>query len=164
MEQTVLLSRFDDAFRTQQARIVNVPPLFYTENVAAPFCNSISQQFFQVPQFYKSQGNKFNEIDIPRFKFKGRNIGYTVSFWMKNFGQHSFAKNPLSGREKNHLIKLDEVLAIYYDSPTSFRVYVYAKDNPFETTSDSVFLPLNEWVNIQVSLEQSRGITIMTFN
>lgn len=54
MEQTVLLGRYDDAFRPQQARIVNVPPLFVTENVAAPFCNSISQQFYQVPQFYKS--------------------------------------------------------------------------------------------------------------
>ena len=60
--------------------------MFVTENVAAPFCNSISQQFFQVPQFYRSSGDKFSGIDIPMFNFIGRNIGYTVSLWMKNFG------------------------------------------------------------------------------
>lgn len=42
---------------------------------------------------------------------------------------------------------------MFYDSPTSFRVYVYAKDNMYETTSKSVFLPLNAWINIQVSIE-----------
>lgn len=47
---------------------------------------------------------------------------------------------------------------------SSFRVYVYSKDRHFETYSRSVFLPLNEWVNIQVNLDYNTGITIQTYN
>lgn len=46
------------------------------------------------------------------------------------------------------MIKVDECFAIFYSSPTSFRVYVYAKNNAYEVASDPVFLPLFEWVNI----------------
>lgn len=83
---------------------------------------------------------------------------------MQNYGGHTFSRSPLEGRTKNHLIKLDDSFAIWYDSKTSFRVYVYAKDNWMETFSDPVFLPLNEWINIQLTIEQSSGITVMTFN
>ena len=87
-----------------------------------------------------------------------------MSFWMKNFGQHAFEPNPARGREANHIFTLDESFGIWYDSKTSFRVYVYAKNNFFETYSDPIFLPLNEWINIQVTLSQQSGITVMTFN
>ena len=46
------------------------------------------------------------------------------------------------------MLRLDESFALWYDSRTSFRVYVYAKRNYEETFSDPVFLPLFEWVNI----------------
>ena len=94
------------------------------------------------------------DIDIPRFFFKGRDIGYTLSFWLKNFGQHSYSTNPREGRELHHMIKIDECFAIWYDSKTSFRVYIYAKNNYEELYSSSVFLPLYEWVNIQVAFSQ----------
>jgi len=41
------------------------------------------------------------------------------------------------------LLELEESFAIWFDSKTSFRVYVFAKDNEFETFTGSVFLPLN---------------------
>ena len=71
---------------------------------------------------------------------------------MKNFGQHAFEPNPARGRENNHIFSLDECMALWYDSKTSFRVYVYAKNNFLETYSDPIFLPLNEWINIQVTI------------
>ena len=71
-----------------------------------------------------------------------------MSFWMKNFGQHSFDSDPTRGREDNHFIRLDESFALWYDSRTSFRIYIYARDNFEETFSDAVFLPLYEWINI----------------
>ena len=139
-------------------------PDFIQENIAAPFCNSIPAKQVNVPQFYRAGGSKFSGLRIPRFKYKERYIGYTMSFWMKNFGQHAFEPNPAQGRKANHIFTLDECFGIWYDSKTSFRVYVYAKNNFFETYSDPVFLPLNEWINIQVTLSQQSGITIMTFN
>ena len=89
-EQTILLERYDDAFRKQKATF-DIAPKFVTENIAAPFCNSIPQKYVEVPQFYKSAGASFSNIGIPKFKFKSRSIGYTVTFWLKNFGQHSYA-------------------------------------------------------------------------
>lgn len=67
---------------------------------------------------------------------------------MKNMGAHASEPNPKIGREQNHIFSLDECFALWYDSETSFRVYVYAKTNIFETFSDPVFMPLYEWINI----------------
>lgn len=83
---------------------------------------------------------------------------------MKNVGGQTFSRSPGIGRNKHHLIHLEEAFAIWFDSKTSFRVYVFAKDNEFETWTDSVFLPLNQWTNIQLTLNSTVGITVMTFN
>ena len=88
---------------------------------------------------------------MDRFDYKGRYIGYTMSFWLKNFGQHSFSETPIEGRQQHHMLKINECFAIWYDSPTSFRVYIYAKNDYEEVYSQSVFLPLFEWVNIQLT-------------
>jgi len=45
-ENTILLDRYDDAFRSQRANVAVVPPVFRTENIAAPFCNSIPQSYY----------------------------------------------------------------------------------------------------------------------
>ena len=47
-EQTILLNRYDDAFRKQKARYT-LAPKFVIENIAAPFCNSIPQKYVEVP-------------------------------------------------------------------------------------------------------------------
>ena len=163
-ESTQLHDRYADAFRDQTATPITIAPIFKSENVAAPFCSSIPQKFEQVPYFFKSGGNKYSEIGIPRFEYKGRQIGYTASFWLINFGQHSYSETPIEGRTSNHMLKMEECFAIWYDSPTSFRVYIYAKNNYEEVYSPPVFLPLFEWVNIQITFSQQDGIQIMTFN
>ena len=132
----------------QKARPLRALPEFVQENVSAPFCNSIPAKQVDVPQFYRAMGSKFSGIAIPRFKYKERYIGYTASFWVKNFGEHAFEPNPAKGRQNNHIFSLDECFSLWYDSKTSFRVYVYAKSNFFETFSDPVFLPMLEWINI----------------
>jgi hypothetical protein len=148
----IFINQYQDAFRDQQASPVNILPDFREENIASPFCNSIPQKQVLVPQFYRSGGNKFESVRIPRFKYFGRRIGYTASFWMKNYGSHAFSPNPRIGRDNNHIFRLDDSFALWYDSQTSFRVYVFAKDNWLETYSDPVFLPMHEWINIQVAL------------
>ena len=52
-------------------------------------------------------------------------------------------------------------------SAEAFRVEVDARNSFESEVSDPVYLPLNEWINIQVTLSTSgptQGITIMTFN
>jgi len=66
-----------------------------------------------------------------------------LSLWIKNVGGQTYSRSPGIGRNKHHLLELEESFAIWFDSKTSFRVYVFAKDNEFETFTGSVFLPLN---------------------
>ena len=144
---------------------MDTQPNFITEEVAAPYCNSIPQDFVQVPRFSKSAGEKYKAVDIPKFKFRQRYSGYTASFWLKNFGNHSYeADNVTEGRLNHQMFSVDEAFTLWYTSPTSFRVYIHTTDNTQEYFTSQVFLPKWEWVNIQVKLDYEKGSTVMTYN
>jgi hypothetical protein len=68
--------------------------------------------------------------------------------WINNSGATKFNANPRTGIETSAFFILDGSFALWFDSVSSFRVYVYAKKNVDATSSPSVFLPLNQWVNI----------------
>ena len=53
---------------------------------------------------------------------------------------------------------------MFFDSQTSFRVNVASDVDEFYYTSPSIFLPLNEWVNIQMNLNSNTGLNVMVFN
>ena len=76
-----------------------------------------------------------------------RRIGYTMSFWIKNEGIGTYSKNPKTGRDTTHLIKVEETFALWFDSQTTLRAYVYADANHFEYFSDPIFLPVDQWIN-----------------
>lgn len=89
---------------------------------------------------------------------------YTLSMWVNNQGALKYSSNPRYGVETSQFFQLEGCFALWFDSPTSFRVYIYAKNNVDMTVSPSVFLPVNNWVNIQVNINSEKGITVMTFN
>jgi hypothetical protein len=89
---------------------------------------------------------------------------YTLSMWVYNLGAPKYSANPRYGVEVSSFFTLEGAFSLWFDSPTSFRVYAYAKDNVDVRSSPSAFLPLNQWVNIQVNVNSDSGITIMTFN
>ena len=62
------------------------------------------------------------------------------------------------------MLELEDSFAIWYDSPYSCRIYVYSVQNYDEVFSDRIYLPLHEWVNLQITIDYSTGITAMTFN
>jgi hypothetical protein len=68
--------------------------------------------------------------------------------WLYNTGTTQFTTNPRIDLEKSSLFLLEGVFALWFDSPTSIRCYVYAKKKVDEITSGSVLLPLNQWVNL----------------
>jgi hypothetical protein len=87
-----------------------------------------------------------------------------MAIWIRNSGKHSYSANPRDGRENHHFFELTNSFAFWWNSPDSFRVYIYANENPYEVQSGSIDVPLYEWINIQVSIDYSKGITAMTFN
>ena len=87
-----------------------------------------------------------------------------MSFWLKNEGIGTYSKNPKTGRDSTHLIKVEETFALWFDSQTTLRAYVYADANHFEYFSDPIFLPVDQWINLQIQLDDENGVTMMTFN
>ena len=108
--------------------------------------------------FWEPINLKFHE-----FSFKERRFGYTISMWIKNEGVGVYSQNPHAGRDSTHLIKLEDTFAIWFDSQNSIRAYIYASGDYFETYTDPIFLPKNQWVNLQFRLN-NEGVTMMTFN
>lgn len=91
---------------------------------------------------------------------------YTFSIWLKNMGGQAFTPYALEGgrNPEFQFFVLDECFSLWFDSPTSFRVYAFTFQDMFETTSPSIFVPLNQWYNIQVTVSSDNGISIWTFN
>lgn len=106
----------------------------------------------------------WEELNIPEWEYEERRMGYTVSMWIKNEGVGPFTKNPRGGREAVFLMKVEETFTLWFDSQNSIRAYIFADDNFMETYSDAIYLPPNQWVNLQVTLDDETGITMITFN
>lgn len=139
--------------RNQKATVVHavgtpskerLDPDFAFETGAFPTCNSLPPTVKNIARFFRKE--VFPTVDIPRGN--QRKMRYSISMWIKNEGGQTYSTNPRVGRDKHHLIWVEEAFALWFDSQSSFRVYVYSKERHFETFSGSVFLPLNEWVNI----------------
>lgn len=135
------------------------------DDIAVPYCQSLPQKLVTVPKFTNSPGSQFSKIPIKDFKYEQQKYGYTVSIWLKNSGMQNISADPRTGRTENHIFEITDAFAIWFDSPTSLAVYVYAvKDYQEMDTKESIIVPLHEWVNVQVTVSADKGVTAMTFN
>ena len=87
---------------------------------------------------------------LPLYSLKGeqREFGYTLSMWIRNYGQHTYSDDVKDGRENHHLFEVTDSFALFWDSPISLRVYIYARDNAYEFWTPPVSVPLRDWINI----------------
>ena len=86
-----------------------------------------------------------------------------MSLWIRNYGTHGYSTSPRIGRESYHLFEKSGSFALWWDSPISFRIYIYAKSNFYEFYTSAISVPLRDWVNIQVAISHE-GVQVMTFN
>ena len=91
---------------------------------------------------------RWKKINLYTLDHNQRNFGYTLSIWLRNYGNHGYSTDPKEGRAKYHLFEKAGSFALWWDSPISFRVYIYAKDNHYEFFTSSISVPLRDWVNI----------------
>jgi hypothetical protein len=83
-------------------------------------------------------------VIIPFYRYTEADVGYTISMWVMNEGSTLFTTREQFGRENQyHFFRLENVFSLWFDSPTSFRVYVYTLRDFESFSSPSVFLPLN---------------------
>ena len=158
------LNRWRDAFRNQTARPIALEPQVLAEPLRIdPFCSQLPEKLVQLPKITGNTQKLFPKLPIYIFDFNQRDFGYTLTLWLRNDGTHSYSKDSLQGRNNHHLFELSNSFALWWDSPISFRVYIYARSNANELYTAPVSVPLREWVNIQLAISK-KGITIMTFN
>ena len=55
-------------------------------------------------------------------------------------------------------------MMLYMDTKNSFRFYFFAVKNYFETYSRSLYIPQNEWVDIQVSFTRYGGYHVRVYD
>ena len=128
-----------------------------------PLCSSLPQKLVEVPAIAKSAPLRWESLPLYTLDHEQRDFGYTLSIWMRNYGDHGYSTNPRTGRENYRLFEKAGCFALWWDSPISFRVYVYARDDAYEFYTSAISVPLRDWVNVQVALSMS-GVQVMTFN
>jgi hypothetical protein len=101
---------------------------------------------------------------MANFTSASSNYQYTASLWIKNIGLQNYTTLIAQGVEYCHFLRIPGAFTMFFDSPTSFRVNVASDVDEFSQTSPSIFLPLNEWVSIQMNLNSNTGMNVMVFN
>ena len=89
------------------------------------------------------------DIPIEGFTYEQRSFGYTVSVWLRNYGQHTYSLgNVERGLAEHKFLEIKDSFAMWMDSQDSFRIYVFSVRDYEEVQSDSIYLPMNEWINV----------------
>jgi len=83
---------------------------------------------------------------------------------MRSTGNHAFSTKELDGISSRHFVLLENVFALWFDSPTSFRIYIFASKDYLEESTSSIMFPLHQWINIQMEVDQTRGLTVVVYS
>ena len=102
----------------------------------------------EVPELTGEKPFIFRRLPLYDLKHEQRQFGYTLSMWIRNYGNHTYSSDVKEGRENHHLFEKGDSFALFWDSPISFRVYIYARDNINEFYTSPISVPLRDWVNI----------------
>jgi len=108
----------------------------------------ICDTLHQYDSLARFENFKSGIIKLSLFKYSEKNVYYTLSMWIKSEGGHANTTKQVLGRDNHHFFRLENAFALWWDSPSSFRVYVYTLLKQDEYSTKSVFMPLNTWVNV----------------
>jgi hypothetical protein len=81
------------------------------------------------------------------------NYEYTMSIWIKPSATSCVQANPYTAKESCFLAHLDGVFFMYQSSRNEVKVYFEALKNYYEASSKGVFIPIGQWVNIQLAFD-----------
>ncbi|CDW85845.1 UNKNOWN [Stylonychia lemnae] len=116
-------------------------------------------------QLYKSQSTQdFKQTQVAsRWSPKLTNWGYTVSMWIK-MNNYCFYSSPTTARQNCHYVVLGDAFMIYSPAPNQISAYIYASKVYYEYQTKSIFVPSNQWVNLQFTVSQYYGYEFRTYD
>ena len=93
-----------------------------------------------------------------------RNYGYSLSTWLYTHPDNCVSTNPLVAKVNCSTFTFNDVITLYFESSTIARFYFEARNPGFELRSEQIFVPMSQWVNIQLSFSHYYGYLIKTYD
>ena len=131
-----------DSFRYVNAQVVESSintksPVLYIDEGSKLVCSSLDINPLQVLPYIDP--GLTTTLKLPNFDYNQKQYSYTLSMWFKSSGSHAFSE---TNQESSSFFKLEKVMALWFNSPSSFRVYIYADKNYQEVVTGSVSIPV----------------------
>ena len=60
-----------------------------------------------------------------------------------------------------NLVKLEGVFMLWLRGQNTARFYFFSSKNYYESVSENFFIPYDQWITIQLTLEQYNGYTVV---
>jgi len=89
---------------------------------------------------------------------------YTLSLWIKTRADIPTESNPYVAKYGPNILKLEEVFVLYMSHKTEAKFFFQALKNYYESTSYGFFVPLDQWINIQMVMSQYDGYEIRVYD
>lgn len=64
----------------------------------------------------------------------------------------------------SYIMKHDEVFALYLSGKNELRAFFFAQKPYYEKSSRGIYVPYNEWVNIRLRIDMSRGYILEVYS
>ena len=74
---------------------------------------------------------------------------------------HCYTQKVSEAEAGCNLVYLEGVFILYMTRPNMARFHFYARKNYFETQTSQLFVPFNEWVTLQMTMDHYRGYLIV---
>lgn len=103
-------------------------------------------------------------LDSKRFDFTKRFYDYTFSIWLKIDADTGTTKRGYHAARGDNIFKFEEVFTLYMSESNQARFYFHALKNFYEVPSQAFFVPTDQWVNIQLNVNQYQGYEIHVYD
>lgn len=76
-------------------------------------------------------------------------------------GTSCFTKNPYAAVKYCNVFLVEEVFMVYFENINMMKVYFFASKNYYESASKAFFVPMNQWVTLQLSIVRFNGFELV---
>ena len=83
---------------------------------------------------------------------------------MKTYPGIPTTNSPQVARDGKSFFEIGEVVAIWFNDPTSIRLFFHSSRQLLERASNSIFFPLGQWANFQFTFDRLSGYDMRVFD
>jgi hypothetical protein len=95
-----------------------------------------------------------------------KNVGweYTVSMWVFIRSDSCSQANPKDPNNQCYLVSLNDAFIVYQPQPNQVAIFFHNDKIFNQLVSKKAFVPHNQWINIQITMNQYKGYQIKVYD